>query len=249
MPVYKVVLLRHGKSAWNEKNLFTGWYNPSLTDEGVMQAKKAGTELKKSGYKFDMVFTNLHKRTLQTLKQVLLVLRQKPIVEKSWRLNERHYGALIGLNKAETAKKYGEKQVFLWRRSYSVRPPMLQKSDKRYKKISAMYKDVPKENMPLAESLRDTYKRTLPYWNNTIVPAIKSGKKILIVASGNSLRSIVKHLDKIPDNAIPEFTIPYSVPLVYEFGKDMRPIRHYYLGSESEIKKTLQGMAVQGKAK
>jgi 2,3-bisphosphoglycerate-dependent phosphoglycerate mutase len=249
MPNYKVVFLRHGKSSWNEKNLFTGWWNPQLTSEGIAEAKQAGIEMRQRNFMFDIVFTNLHRRTLQTLKEVLNVLNQHPPILKTWRLNERHYGALIGLNKAETAKKYGEKQVYIWRRSYSIRPPSLTKGDSRYKKIAAMYKEVPLKDFPLTESLKDTYKRTLPFWKNTIVPAVKSGKKVLIVASGNSLRSIIKYLDKISDKDIPEFTLPYSVPLVYVFDKSMKPIKHYYLGDKSEINRTLSSMASQGRAK
>lgn len=245
----KVVLLRHGESVWNKENRFTGWYDVPLSKKGISEAKRAGRELKKKNYKFDIVFTNIQKRCWQTLQIALTKLGKRPPIERTWRLNERHYGALTGLNKAQTAKKYGEKQVFLWRRSYSTRPPLLSRSSNMYKKIAATYKSVPKKYLPLAESLADTYKRTVPYWKDTILPAIKSGKKVLVVATGNSLRSLVKYLDKIPEKDIPGFTIPYSVPLVFEFNKNMKPIRHYYLGSMSQIKKTLTGMARQSKAK
>ena len=249
MAAYKIVLLRHGESVWNRKNLFTGWADVALTRKGVEEAKKAGETLKKKGYVFDIVFTNLHIRSLKTVRVVLdaMGIRRIP-VSKTWRLNERHYGALIGLNKAETAHKYGEKQVLLWRRSYRVRPPALKKSDKMYKAIVNTYGDVPKKYIPVGESLADTYRRTVPYWKDIIVPAIKEGKHVLIVASHNSLRSLLKYLDNIPDKAIPKFTIPTGIPLVYELNESMKPKRHYYLGDPNAIKKSLAGIAAQGKA-
>ncbi len=248
MAAYKVVFIRHGESTWNKKNLFTGWVDVPLTEEGIEEAKQAGSELKKNGYFFDVAFTNLHKRSLKTLQLVLGTLGLKIPVEKSWRLNERHYGALIGLNKAETAKKYGDKQVLIWRRSYSVRPPALKRTDKRYLDIANAYHGVPQKYFPLAESLADTYKRTVPFWSGFIVPEIRAGKRVLVVASHNSLRSLVKYLDNIPEREIPGFTIPTGVPLVYELDERMKPIRHYYLGNEEEIKKSLENIASQGKA-
>jgi 2,3-bisphosphoglycerate-dependent phosphoglycerate mutase len=249
MANFKVVLIRHGESEWNKKNIFTGWYDPDLTKKGLTQAKQAGQTLKKKNYEFDVVFTNLHKRTLKTLKTVLNILGLKIPIKKTWRLNERHYGALIGLNKSKTAQKYGDEQVHLWRRSYDVRPPALERSDKRYKAIAKMYKGIPRKNLPLRESLSDTYKRTVPYWNKEIVPEIKKGKQVLIVASHNSLRSLVKYLDKISDKRIPNFTIPTGIPLVYELDKNMKPKKHYYLGDTKKIKKLLAVMAAHGKAK
>ncbi len=250
MAAYKVVFIRHGESTWNRKNLFTGWADVPLTRKGVAEAKKAGKELKKKGYTFDAVFTNLHKRSLRTVQIVLGILSLARVpVSKTWRLNERHYGALIGLNKAETAEKYGEKQVLLWRRSFDVRPPALSRSDKRYVQILKSYPAVPKRLVPVSESLSDTYDRAVPFWEKKIVPAIKKGKSVLVVASHNSLRSLVKHIGKLSKKDIVEFTIPYGIPLVYEFDSSMRPKRHYYLGDAGQIKQTLSGMAAQGKAK
>ena len=249
MAAYKIVLIRHGESVWNRKNLFTGWADVALTKKGILEAKKAGKMLKKKGYVFDIVFTNLHIRSLKTVQIVLDVLGLNRIpVNKTWRLNERHYGALIGLNKAKTAQKYGEKQVLLWRRSYSIRPPALQMSDKRYSAIVKAYKGVPQKYIPLTESLADTYRRTVPYWKSAIVTAIKEGRRVLIVASHNSLRSLVKYLDKIPDKDILNFTIPTGFPLVYELHGNLKPKRHYYLGNAAEIKKSLAKIAAQGTA-
>lgn len=249
MAAYKVVLIRHGESTWNRKNLFTGWMDVALTKKGADEAKKAGKVLKEKRYAFDIVFTNLHRRSIKTAQIVLdtLGLNKLPVI-KTWRLNERHYGALIGLNKAETAQNYGDKQVLLWRRSYSVRPPVLSKADKRYRAIADTYRGVPTKYLPLTESLADTYRRTVPYWKSTIIPAIKKGKKVLIVASHNSLRSLVKFIDRIPDKDIPEFTIPTGVPLVYELDENMKPKRHYYLATAAEIKRSLRSIAAQGKA-
>ncbi len=249
MAAYKVVFVRHGESTWNRKNLFTGWADVPLTRKGVAEAKEAGKELKRKGFDFDVVFTNLHRRSLETVRVILAVLGLKIPVRKTWRLNERHYGALIGLNKAETAEKYGEKQVLLWRRSFDVRPPALSRSDKRYVQILKSYPDVPKRLVPVSESLADTYGRAVPFWEEKIVPAIKKGKSVLVVASHNSLRSLVKHIGKLSKRDIVEFTIPCGVPLVYEFDVSMRLKRHYYLGDAAQIRQTLSGMAAQGKAK
>lgn len=232
----KLVLVRHGQSIWNKKELFTGWADSGLTKKGVEEAKEAGKILKHNKYAFDVVFTNLHKRTLKTLYIILKELNLKVPVYKSWRLNERHYGALQGLNHAFMEKKFGKKQVRLWRRSYSIKPPLLKKSDKRYIRMLRTYKGVPKKDFPLGESLKDTVKRFLPCWREEIKPAIKKGKKVLIVASHNSLRALVKHLDKIPDKDIPHFTLPTGAPLVYELDKDLKPVRHYYLREAHKTK-------------
>lgn len=248
--VFRLVLLRHGESLWNKKNLFTGWANVPLTAKGREEARKAGLLLKKEGYKFDIAFTNLHARSQKTAEIVLQVLGLAKIpVRKSWRLNERHYGALIGLNKAETAKKYGDEQVHVWRRSYSARPPALAPGDKRHLEIARTYPEVPKKFLPLAESLDDTYRRSIPFLEQEILPLVKSGRRVLVVASHNSLRSLVKHLDKISEKEIPEYTIPTAVPLVYELDRRLKPIRHYYLGDSAEIRKSLADIAAQGRGK
>ncbi len=245
----KLVILRHGESTWNRKNLFTGWTDVGLTKKGIEEASNAGKILEWKGYKFDVVFTNLHRRSLETLKPVLKELGQAKIpVHKSWRLNERHYGALQGLNKSEMAKKFGEKQVLLWRRSYDVRPPALKTSDRRYRAMLAAYPELDKKYFPVAESLKDTYKRTIPFWKSEIAPELKKGMRVLIVASGNSLRSLIKHLDKVPDTEIPKLNIPTGIPLVYELNSKLKPIRHYYLGNPSEIRSAIEKVAAQGKA-
>jgi 2,3-bisphosphoglycerate-dependent phosphoglycerate mutase len=245
----KVVFLRHGESTWNRKALFTGWANPPLSSAGIERARKAGETLKKKGYSFDIVFSNIHQRTLKTANIVLGVLGLRLQIEKTWRLNERHYGALIGLNKPKAAEEYGDKQVLLWRRSYNVKPPMLKKTDKLFKAIAASYPDVPKKDFPLGESLADTYKRSVPYWKKVIVPAIKSGKRVLVVASHNSLRAVIKYVNHISNEDIAEFTIPYGIPLVFEFDENLNPKNHYYLGTAAEVRKTLASIASQGKAK
>lgn len=246
----KLVLLRHSESTWNKANRFTGWTDVGLTKKGVKEAIEAGKILKKKGYIFDIAFTSVLKRAIQTLKPVLKQLNLKKIpIEYSWRLNERHYGALQGLNKAETAKKYGEKQVMLWRRSYSTRPPALKKTDLRYSGKDPLYKNLKAKDIPLTECLKDTVKRVLPYWNKTIVPTLKSGKKVLIAAHGNSLRALVKYLDKISDKDIVNLNIPTGIPLVYELNKNFKPIRHYYLGDKKKILEAEAKVANQGKAK
>ncbi len=246
----KLVILRHGESMWNKKNLFTGWTDVGLTKKGVAEAKNAGKILKQKGYKFDAAFTNLHRRSLGTLKPVLQELGQISIpVYKSWRLNERHYGALQGLNKSAIAKKFGEKKVLLWRRSYAVRPPFLKKSDKRYRLMLATYKGVDKKHFPVSESLKDTCARAVPYWKSDIAPLLKRRKRVLVVASGNSIRSLVKHLDKLSDAEIPKLNIPTGIPLVYELDSNLKPMRHYYLGSQKEIKRAVERVKSQGKAK
>ncbi len=245
----KMVILRHGESTWNRKNLFTGWTDVGLTKKGVEEARNAGNILKKKGYKFDVAFTNLHRRSLGTLQPVLKALGLAKIpIHKSWRLNERHYGALQGLNKSAIANKFGERQFTLWRRGYDTRPPALKKSDKRYRAMLAAYPEVDKKYFPFAESLKDTYKRTLPCWKKEIAPELKKGKRVLIVGSGNSLRSLVKYLDKVPDREIPKLNIPTGVPLVYELDSNLKPARHYYLGNQNEIRRAIEKVKSQGKA-
>ena len=245
----KLVLLRHGESTWNRQNRFTGWTDVGLTEKGIREAKDAGKALKKHGYGFDAAFTNLHKRSINTLNIVMQELGTHLPVKKSWRLNERHYGALQGLNKAEMARKFGEAQVLIWRRSYSTRPPELKKSDNRYKKICGAYPEVEKKYVPVAESLKDTVRRFLPYWKASIAPSVKEGRKVLIVASHNSLRALAKHLDKIPDKDIPHLNIPTGIPMVYELDAKLKPLRHYFIGDKRQIEKKLQAVAAQGRAK
>ncbi len=247
----KLVLIRHGESTWNKANNFTGWTDVPLSEKGKKEAKQAGQILKKKGYTFDIAFDSFLKRSHQTRKLVLeeMGLYRKIPVNKSWRLNERHYGALQGLNKAKTAEKCGEKQVHLWRRGYDVRPPALDKKDKRWPGNQARYRDVPKKYLPLTESLKDTVKRVVPLWKENIVPLLKEGKRVVIFAHGNSLRALVKYLDKISDKNIPHLNIPTGIPLVYELDDKLRPIRHYYLGDKEKIKKAQEKVKKQGKAK
>jgi 2,3-bisphosphoglycerate-dependent phosphoglycerate mutase len=248
--MYKVVLLRHGESIWNKENLFTGWTDVDLSEKGKEEAIKGGKLLKDGGYNFDLAYTSVLKRAIRTLWYVLdeLDLMWIP-VERSWRLNERHYGALQGLNKAQTAAKYGDEQVHTWRRSYDIQPPALEKNDKRYPGNDPRYKNLKESEIPLTECLKDTVERFLPFWNNTIAPSIKEGKKIIIAAHGNSLRALVKHLDNIPDEEIVGLNIPTGVPLVYELDNELGPIKHYYLGDQEEIEKAAKAVANQGKAK
>ena len=245
----KLVLLRHGESTWNKENRFTGWTDVPLTDKGVEEAKKAGKTLKEKGFSFDIVFTSVLKRATDTTDIVLKEMRLKVPVEYAWRLNERHYGALQGLNKAEMASKYGEEQVLKWRRSYDVRPPAMEKTDKRWLGNDPKYKDLDEKDIPLTESLKDTVKRVIPYWNEKIVPALNQGKKILVSASGNSLRALVKYIDSVADEDIVSFNIPTGIPLVYELDDDLKPIRHYFLGDPEEIEKAIKAIEAQGKAK
>lgn len=246
----KIVLLRHGESVWNEENRFTGWTDVDLAEAGVAEAHRAGRLLKEEGYKFDLAFTSVLKRAIRTLWIVLddMDLMWIP-VRRSWRLNERHYGALQGLNKAETAKKFGEEQVHLWRRSYDVRPPALEKDDPRYPGRDPKYRDLNPAEIPLTECLMDTVERFLPYWRGEIGPAVREGGKALISAHGNSLRALVKYLDNVPDGEIVDLDIPTGVPLVYELDDDLRPVRHYYLGDPEAIRKAREAVAEQGKAR
>ncbi|MFA5931668.1 MAG: 2,3-diphosphoglycerate-dependent phosphoglycerate mutase [archaeon] len=247
--MYKIVLVRHGESTWNKENKFTGWVDVPLSEKGTQEAKEAGKKLKKEGFVFDIVFTSVLKRANQTMDLILKELNQKPEIKKSWRLNERHYGALQGLNKSETAAKYGEEQVKIWRRSYDIRPPELKSTDQMFPGNDSLYKNVSKSDLPLAECLKDTVARVLPYWNSEIVPMIKSNKKILITAHGNSIRAIVKYLDNVSEKEIIELNIPTGIPLVYELDKNLKPIKHYYLASEEEVASALDKVKNQGKAK
>lgn len=248
--MYKVVLLRHGESLWNKENRFTGWTDVDVTEKGLQEAKKAGEVLKTEGFKFDIAYTSVLKRAIRTLWIVLdeLDLMWIPVIN-NWRLNERHYGALQGLNKAETAKKYGEEQVKIWRRSYDIQPPALDKNDERYPGKDPRYADLKENELPLTECLKDTVARFVPYWEKTIAPMVKSGKRVLITAHGNSLRALVKYLDNIPENEIVELNIPTGIPLVYELDENLKPIKNYYLGDQDEIAKAAAAVAAQGKVK
>jgi len=248
--MHKVVLLRHGESEWNKLNLFTGWTDVDLSEKGVEEAHQAGKVLKQEGYTFDIAFTSVLKRAIKTLYIVLeeMDLMWIPVI-KSWRLNERHYGALQGLNKAETAEKYGMEKVKLWRRSYDVPPPPLDENDERYPGKDPRYKDLDKKDIPLTESLKLTVERFLPYWHETIAPTIKSGKKVIIAAHGNSLRALVKYLDNISDEDIVELNIPTGIPLVYELDDELKPIKHYYLGDEEAINAAINAVAKQTEKK
>ncbi len=248
--MYKLVLLRHGESEWNKLNFFTGWTDVDLSEKGVEEAKNAGKVLKEEGYEFDVAYTSVLKRAIKTLNYALEGIDELWLpVYKSWRLNERHYGDLQGLNKAETAKKLGADQVKIWRRSYDVPPPALETSDDRYPGKDRRYADLTEEQLPKTECLKDTLERVLPYWNDEIVPTIKSGKRVVIAAHGNSLRAIVKYLDNMSEEAIIGLNIPTGVPLVYELDDDMKPIKHYYLGDQEAIKKAAEAVANQTKAK
>jgi 2,3-bisphosphoglycerate-dependent phosphoglycerate mutase len=248
--MYQIVLLRHGESTWNKENRFTGWTDVDLSEKGIEEAGQAAVLLKQGDYTFDIAYTSVLKRAIRTLWITLdgMDLMWIPVV-RSWRLNERHYGALQGLNKAETAAKFGNEQVHLWRRSYDIRPPALEPDDPRFPGHDPRYMDVPKDELPLTECLKDTVNRFLPYWFDTIIPTVKSGKKVIIVAHGNSLRALVKHLDHIPDEEIPELNIPTGVPLVYHLDEELKPIQHFYLGNQDEVEKAMQAVANQGKAK
>jgi 2,3-bisphosphoglycerate-dependent phosphoglycerate mutase len=248
--MYKVVMVRHGESVWNKENRFTGWTDVDLSERGIEEAKKGGRILKENGYVFDVAFTSVLKRAINTLHIILAEMDLLWIPEyKHWRLNERHYGALQGLNKAEMAEKYGEEQVKIWRRSYDVPPPPLTKDDPRYPGYDPRYKDLKEEEIPLCESLKDTVARVLPYWNEVIAPTIKEGKRVIIVAHGNSIRALVKYLDNISDQDIVEVNIPTGIPLVYELDENLKPINRYYLGDPEEVRKAMEAVAAQGKAK
>jgi 2,3-bisphosphoglycerate-dependent phosphoglycerate mutase len=240
----QVVLLRHGESVWNEENLFTGWTDVDLSEQGKTEAVEAGRVLQAHGFIFDIAFTSVLKRAIWTLWLVLDKMELMWIpVQRDWRLNERHYGALQGLNKSETVKKFGEAQVQLWRRSYDTRPPALDKDDPRHPRHDARYRALSRNEIPATECLKDTLERFLPCWQELIVPAVRSGKRVLIVAHGNSLRALVKYLDGVSDADIVGMNIPTGIPLVYELDKDMKPIRHYYLGDAERVRTAMPASA------
>jgi len=244
----KIVLLRHGESVFNKENLFTGWTDVDLSSKGLEEARNSGRLLQKERFVFDIAFTSVLKRAIRTLWITLDEMDQMWIpIHHSWRLNERHYGALQGLNKAETAAKYGEKQILIWRRSYDTQPPALTLDDTRYPGLDPRYQNLTKRNIPLTECLKDTVERFLPYWSETIVPMVQSGRRVIIAAHGNSLRALVKHLDNISNQDVLELNIPTGIPLVYELDDNLKPIQHYYLGDQAEIEKAMQAVANQGK--
>lgn len=245
--MYKLVLLRHGESSWNKENRFTGWTDVDLTDKGREEARAAGRLLKESGFAFDLVFTSLLKRAIWTSILTLDELDQLWLpVERSWRLNERHYGALQGLNKAETAARHGEAQVKIWRRAYAIAPPPLEAGDDRHAARDPRYRNLPASDVPVTESLKDTVERFLPYWHEAIAPRIKNGTRVLIAAHGNSLRALVKYLDSISDDAIVELNIPTGIPLVYELDAALKPIKSFYLGDPEAAKNAAAAVAKQG---
>ncbi len=246
--MHKLVLIRHGESTWNLENRFTGWTDVDLTPTGVEQAKQAGRLLKAEGYEFDVAYTSVLKRATRTLWHTLDELDRTwlPVVH-SWRLNERHYGGLQGLNKAETAKKYGDEQVLVWRRSYDTPPPPLEANDPRSERGDIRYAKLAAEQIPLTECLKDTVARVLPFWNESMAPAIRSGRRLVVAAHGNSIRALVKYLDGISDADIVGLNIPNGIPLVYELDDDLKPLRHYYLGDAEAAAKAAAAVASQGK--
>ena len=246
----KIVLMRHGESQWNLENRFTGWVDVDLSAKGVEEATRAGRVLKKEGYDFDLAYTSLLTRAIRTLwiAQEVLDRRWLPVI-KHWRLNERHYGALQGLNKAETAQKYGDEQVHVWRRSYDTPPPALAQDDSQHPANDLRYASLLPEELPQTECLKDTVNRVVPYWQMVIAPQVRAGKRVIIAAHGNTLRALIKHLDHVADDAIVNLNIPTAVPLVYELDDNMKPIRNYYLGDQSEIAAAAAAVAAQGKQK
>jgi 2,3-bisphosphoglycerate-dependent phosphoglycerate mutase len=247
--MHKLVLMRHGESQWNLENRFTGWTDVDLTDKGRAEARAAGELLRREGYAFDIAYTSVLKRAIRTLWITLdaLDLMWLPVVH-SWRLNERHYGALQGLNKAETAARFGEQQVLVWRRAYAIAPDPLTPADPRWAGSDPRYKHIRPEEIPATECLKDTVTRVLPFWNDSIAPALQRGRRVLIAAHGNSLRALIKYLDDMSDDAIVGLNIPTAQPLVYELDDRLKPIRHYYLGDPDEIARALAAVAAQGKA-
>ncbi|MFP5466888.1 MAG: 2,3-diphosphoglycerate-dependent phosphoglycerate mutase [Gammaproteobacteria bacterium] len=246
--MYKLVLIRHGESTWNLENRFTGWTDVDLTPTGVSQAMSAGQLLKAEGYDFDVAYTSVLKRAIHTLWYVLdaMNLTWLPVV-KSWRLNERHYGALQGLNKADMAKQYGDEQVLVWRRSYDTPPPALEATDPRCEREDRRYRGLNRSDIPLTECLKDTVARVIPFWNEALAPAIKDGKRVVVAAHGNSIRALVKYLDGISDQDIVNLNIPNGIPLVYELDADLKPIRSYYLGDAEAAARAAAAVAAQGK--
>jgi 2,3-bisphosphoglycerate-dependent phosphoglycerate mutase len=247
--MYKLVLLRHGESIWNKENRFTGWTDIDLSEKGIQEAKEAAKQLKKEGYTFDIAFTSVLRRGIRTLWIVLdhMDLMWIP-VHRSWRLNERHYGALQGLYKAKLAAELGEEQVLIWRRSYDIPPPTLKTSDPRYPGNDNRYKGLKADEIPLSECLKDTVERVLPYWHEKIAPTIKSGKEVLISAHGNSLRALVKYLDNVPEEDIIKLNIPTGIPLIYELDDELKPLNHYYLADSEKVEQAIKAVADQGKA-
>lgn len=246
----KLVLVRHGESLWNKENRFTGWKDVPLSEKGVEEARAAGKLLKEEGYEFDLVYTSLLKRAIKTMQLILEESDQLWLpVYKSWRLNERHYGALEGLNKAETAAKYGEEQVKIWRRSYDTPPPAIDINDPRYPGLDRRYEDMKPREIPLAECLKDTVDRFLPYWNETILPQLEMDQRVLIVAHGNSLRALIKHLDNMSEEAILALNVPTGIPLVYELDEDNKAVNRYFLGDPEAVAKAMESVANQGKVK
>jgi 2,3-bisphosphoglycerate-dependent phosphoglycerate mutase len=245
--MHKLVLLRHGESGWNRENRFTGWTDVDLSPQGVEEARAAGRLLKAEGCAFDAAYTSVLKRAIRTLHLALEELDQLWLpVHKDWRLNERHYGALQGLNKAETAAKFGEAQVLAWRRSYDTPPPALEKSDPRYEGGDPRYRGV---TVPTTECLKDTVARVIPYWESVLAPAVRAGRRLLVAAHGNSLRALIKHLDRVSDADIVGLNVPTGVPLVYDLGPDLRPLGHRYLGDPDEVARRVAAVSAQGKAK
>ena len=248
--MYTLVLIRHGESLWNRENRFTGWRDIDLSPQGKDEARAAGTILRERGYDFDLAYTSVLKRAIRTLWiiQEEMDLMWMPVT-RTWRLNERHYGALTGLNKTETAEKYGEEQVHIWRRSYDIRPPAFSPGDQDNPSYHRRYAEITRNDLPMTECLKDTVARFIPYWNEEIAPQVRSGRRILIAAHGNSLRALVKHLDQISDAAIPELNIPTGIPLVYELDEHLIPVRHFYLADEEKVQAAMEAVKSQGKAR
>jgi 2,3-bisphosphoglycerate-dependent phosphoglycerate mutase len=244
----KLVLLRHGESLWNMEDRFTGWTDIDLSDKGIAEAREAGKTLRNEGYVLDIAFTSVLKRAIRTLWLVLdeMDLMWIPVY-RSWRLNERHYGALQGLNKAEMSAKVGEEQVHIWRRSYDVRPPSLDRTDVRYPGNDPKYRELSENELPLTESLKDTVARFMPYWHDVLAPELRSGKHAIVSAHGNSLRAMVKYLDNIPDSEIVNVNIPTGIPLVYELDEELRPLKHYYLADAAKVERAINEIVTQGK--
>jgi 2,3-bisphosphoglycerate-dependent phosphoglycerate mutase len=250
MTTYTLVLVRHGQSTWNLDNRFTGWTDVGLTEQGVQEAHDGGRLLREGGYTFDIAYTSVLKRAIKTLWIIMeeMELEWLPVV-RAWQLNERHYGALQGLNKAEMAVKFGEEQVKIWRRSYDTPPPALEQDDPRHPRFDRRYSGLTPEELPASECLKDTVNRMLPYWHSTIAPDVKAGKRVLVAAHGNSLRALVKYLDNISDQEIVGLNIPTGIPLVYQLDEDLKPIKSFYLGDPEAVKKAAEAVANQGKAK
>lgn len=248
--MYKLVLLRHGQSTWNLENRFTGWTDVGLSEQGVLEAHNAGQALRRDGFAFDIAYTSVLRRAIKTLWIVLEEMELEWIpIHLTWRLNERHYGALQGLDKSEMAAKFGEEQVKIWRRSYDTPPPALELDDKRHPRFDRRYSELSCEDLPSTESLKLTLQRVLPYWHSTLAPMVQSGQRVLVAAHGNSMRALVKYLDNISEEEILGLNIPTGIPLVYELDDDLHPLQHYYLGDPEEVRKAAEAVAQQGRAK